>query len=135
MGTRCQEMLEIRRISEELFKDGGIDDLKKEDLTCTNQISLILQYLQYINSKHSLPSEIQYILQFKAFYGGKCALKFKEMCLCENVYQYLAVDIKDKNERAIFKTDIPLGTTLYNVACIDAKASKDIPKRWLLQGE
>ena len=117
MGTRCQEMLEIRRISEELFKDGGIDDLKKEDLTCTNQISLILQYLQYINSKHSLPSEIQYILQFKAFYGGKCALKFKEMCLRKNVYQYLAVDIKDKNERAIFKTDIPLGTTLYNDLC------------------
>ena len=114
MGTRGQEMLEIRRISEELFKDGGIDDLKKEDLICTNQISLILQYLQYINSKHSLPSEIQYILQFKAFYGGKGALKFKEMCLCENVYQYLAIDIKDKNYKAIYKTDVPFGTTLYN---------------------
>ena len=83
-------------------------------MTCTNQISLILQYLQYINSKHSLPSEIQYILQFKAFYGGKGALKFKEMCLCENVYQYLAIDIKDKNYKAIYKTDVPFGTTLYN---------------------
>ncbi len=117
MGTRCQEMVEIRRVSEELFKDGGIDELKKEDLTCTNQISLILQYLQYINSKHSLPSEIQYILQFKDYYGGKGATKFKEMCLCENVYQYLAVDKKDKNERAILKTDIPIGTTLYNDLC------------------
>lgn len=114
MRTRYQEMLEIRRCSEELFKDTGIDGLKKESLICTNKISLILQYLQYINSKHALPSEIQYILQFEGFYVGKGGAKYREMCTCENVYQYLAVNIKDKKGRAIFKTDIPSGTILYD---------------------
>lgn len=115
MGTRCQQMQEIRKVSEEIFKDNGIDGLKRKSLNCAKQISLILRYLQYINSKHELPSEIQYILKFKDYYGGGIAkTKFHDMCICKNVYQYLAIDNKKKKEKQIFKTDIPLGTILYN---------------------
>ena len=114
METRCQNMLEIRRVSEELFKDTGIDGLKRDSLVCTNKIKLVLQYLQYINVKHALPSEMQYMLHFKDCFVGGGAQKFQDMCLCENVFQYMVIDRGLKNQRAIFKTDIPYGTTMYS---------------------
>ena len=34
--------------------------------------------------------------------------------MCENVFQYMVIDRGLKNKRAIFKTDIPYGTTMYS---------------------
>lgn len=108
--VRRSKIFMIFSFVKKFFVNAGIDvltleDLKDEDIT-------VLEYLHFMDARHKLSKDIRYLLTFQDMFKGRGALKLKEMCCAQNIFQYVRIKAPD-NDRYIYKLDIPEGTMLF----------------------
>ena len=110
--ARARRIVEVRRFSKAHFENHDLSELSRYDLVCTDAIEVILEYLNFIDLYHNLSSDIQYIISLREVLKGCSVKKYHELCLCENVFQYIAIE--GVSCRRIYLTDIPADTVLFS---------------------
>ncbi len=116
ISTRYAILSMVHTMAQKLFSDRGIDDLKRKDVINISQHQLLFEFLGVVNKAHLMSDDIQYFLSFKEAIVGTGAKKYKELCLTDNVFQFIWVRTK-RNYGRIFKLDIPTGTSLFADMC------------------
>lgn len=111
-SMRKAKLSAVHTLAQNLFSAKGIDELELSDLTCTNHIALLMEYLEFIDARHQLSKDFHYLISFKELLVGKGVDKFKIMCTSDNIFQFIGIK-REHRANCIYKTDVPYGTPLY----------------------
>ena len=111
VSVRSAQLPSFHTLAEKLFGTKGIDELKRADLLCTDKHSMIIAFLEFIDAQHRLAEDIRYLCTFKDLFAGSGNTKYQEMCLADNVFQYVA--LRNSKQNRICKLDIPSNTLLF----------------------